>query len=194
MAIALDNNSSLDIAYSIQQTNDGGYIVAGATSSFGSGGFNSNSWIIKLYDNGSIQWQKTYGGNDNDETYSIQQTDDGGYIAAGVTESFGLWRFDFWIIKLNQDGNINNCEIINDTNINPVDSNATISDTLVTANDTNEQPTNTSITPEDTNASINQICYYVEPKPVPTMTDLGIYLLAFILLSIAVRKLYFVKL
>ena len=51
-----------------------------------------------------------------------------------------------------------------------------------------------SITINDTNASINQICYYTEPHPVPTTTDIGIYLLAFIILGFAVRKLYIVKL
>ncbi len=72
-----------DQAYSIQQTSDGGYIVAGYTESFGAG--DCDAWVIKLDANGNVQWQKTYGGRSDDEAYSIQQTSDGGYIVAGDT-------------------------------------------------------------------------------------------------------------
>ena len=67
-------------ASSIQQTADGGYIVAGESLSFGAGGH--DVWILKLDGGGDIQWQKTYGGTESDEAYSIQQTNDGGYIVA----------------------------------------------------------------------------------------------------------------
>ena len=70
-----------DYANSIQQTSDGGYIVAGETMSFGAGG--SDAWVLKLDGNGNVQWQKTYGGTGNDYANSIQQTSDGGYIVAG---------------------------------------------------------------------------------------------------------------
>ena len=70
-----------DRAYSTQQTTDGGYIVAGATQSFGSG--DNDMWFIKLDSSGDIEWQKTYGGNESDIAYSIQQTWDDGYIVAG---------------------------------------------------------------------------------------------------------------
>ncbi len=91
-----------DIAYSIQQTSDGGYIVAGYTTSFGTGG---DIWVLKLNSAGGIVWQKTYGGAGIDIAYSIQQTSDGGYIVAGYTESFGTVR-DIWVLKLNSTGGI----------------------------------------------------------------------------------------
>jgi len=91
-----------DKAYSIQQTNDGGYIVAGHTS--GAGG--SDIWIIKLASDGTIEWQRTYGGSEGENAKSIQQTYDGGYIIAGAISSYGAGRSDFWIIKLASDGNI----------------------------------------------------------------------------------------
>ncbi|MGB9857669.1 MAG: hypothetical protein ACPLKX_05960, partial [Dictyoglomaceae bacterium] len=50
-------------------------------------------------------WQKTYGGSENDCAYSIQQTTDGGYIVAGVTNSFGAGGYDFYIIKTDSEGN-----------------------------------------------------------------------------------------
>ncbi len=76
-----------DGANSIQQTSDGGYIVAGATESFGAG--EKDAWVIKLDAKGNVQWRKTYGGKYGDKANSIQQTSDGGYIVAGMTGSFG---------------------------------------------------------------------------------------------------------
>jgi len=89
-------------AYSVQQTKDGGYIVAGLTYSIGSGG--KDVYIIKLDRNGNKVWDKTYGGNGWDEAFSIQQTIDGGYIVAGFSDSFGAGNGDFYIIKLNKNG------------------------------------------------------------------------------------------
>ncbi|MEF3167805.1 MAG: hypothetical protein K6360_00495 [Deltaproteobacteria bacterium] len=74
--------TSHDVANSIQQTSDGGYIVAGWTSSFGAGDW--DFWVIKLDASGNVAWQKTYGGTSCDEAFSIQQTSDGGYIVAGL--------------------------------------------------------------------------------------------------------------
>ena len=93
-----------DDACSIQQTADGGYIVAGATESFGVG--RSDCWILKLSSTGDAEWQKTYGGNTWDVAFSIHQIVDGGYIAAGTTESFGAGRSDFWILKLSSTGDV----------------------------------------------------------------------------------------
>jgi type II secretory pathway pseudopilin PulG len=92
-----------DSASSIQQTSDGGYIVAGWTRSFGAGG--SDIYIIKLDGNGNSVWERTYGGIKDDEAYSIQQTTDGGYIFAGWTESLGAGGRDVYIIKLDENGN-----------------------------------------------------------------------------------------
>ncbi|MFC1956170.1 hypothetical protein ACFLWZ_06615 [Chloroflexota bacterium] len=95
--------SSEDIASSIQQTSDGGYIVVGWTESSGAGYV--DCLVLKLASNGTIEWQKTYGDIDWDECHSIQQTSDGGYIMAGSTESFGTGDWDFWVLKLTSNGN-----------------------------------------------------------------------------------------
>jgi uncharacterized Fe-S cluster protein YjdI len=94
--------SGIDIALSIQQASDGGFIIAGETSSFG---FNTDVWILKLDVNGGIAWQKTYGGVGVDIAHSMQQTSDGGFIVAGETSSFGA-DTDLWILKLDAQGNI----------------------------------------------------------------------------------------
>ena len=96
--------TGFDFAYSIQETSDGGYIVAGSTASFGAG--SDDFWVLKLYSNGNVAWQKTYGGADYDYAYSIQQTSDGGYIVAGETWSFGAGSRDFWVLKLYSNGNV----------------------------------------------------------------------------------------
>src|SRR3989338_8045342 len=93
-----------DVAESVQQTREGGYIVAGSTKSFGAG--KDDVWVLKLGPDGTIEWQKTYGGTSSDWANSVQQTSDGGYIVAGGTESFGAGDSDVWVLKLRADGGI----------------------------------------------------------------------------------------
>ncbi len=97
-------SSGDDWAYSIQQTSDGGYIVAGYTDSFGEGFY--DLFVIKLDASGAVSWKKTYGGSSYDRAFSIQQTSDGGYIVAGYTNSFGAGNNDILIIKLDADGTV----------------------------------------------------------------------------------------
>jgi hypothetical protein len=96
--------TSRDAANSIHQTTDGGFIVAGVTSSSGAG--YADFWILKLNASGDLVWQKTYGGINDDIARSIQQTSDGGYIVAGETSSSGAGNADFWILKIDENGNI----------------------------------------------------------------------------------------
>jgi len=91
-------------AYSIQQTSDGGYVVAGYTVPFGASYM--DAWVLKLDGKGKVQWQKTYGGTSNDVAQSIQQTSDGGYIVAGITQSFGVVFVAAWVFKLDANGNV----------------------------------------------------------------------------------------
>jgi hypothetical protein len=92
-------------ASSIQQTTDGGYIVAGYTVSFGAG--ECDMWVLKLDENGNVVWQKAYGGQDAEGAMSVRQTADGGYIVAGATRfSFGAGIWDMLILKLDSSGNV----------------------------------------------------------------------------------------
>jgi len=93
-----------DSVYSVQQTSDGGYIVAGSTYSFGAGSW--DIFLMKTDANGNIQWAKTYGGTGDDVAFSVQQTSDGGYIVAGGTSSFGAGSWDIFLIKTDANGNI----------------------------------------------------------------------------------------
>jgi predicted secreted protein len=92
-----------DIAFSSAETSDGGFIVSGTTSSFGSGG--QDVWVLKLDSQGDIVWQKAYGGEMTDYSGTAEQTKDGGYIVVGTSSSFGDSK-DIWILKLDSHGNI----------------------------------------------------------------------------------------
>jgi len=89
-----------EYSYSVQQTQDGGYIVAGYTTSFGNG---IQVYLIKTDASGDTLWTKTYGGTSSDYGYSVQQTQDTGYIVAGYTDSFGN-GIQFYLIKTDASG------------------------------------------------------------------------------------------
>ncbi|MQY71655.1 hypothetical protein GH141_06980, partial [bacterium] len=76
-----------DVGHFVQETSDGGYIIAGYTTSFGAGSY--DVYLVKTNEDGDTLWTKTYGGTGSDVGYSVQETPDEGYIIAGRTTSFG---------------------------------------------------------------------------------------------------------
>jgi hypothetical protein len=109
--------SGCEKAFSIQQTSDEGFVIAGYADLnngdvSGNHGSSGDYWIVKLDSVGNFQWQKCLGGSDNEEAYSIEQTNDGGYIVGGYASSNDgdvsgcHGGYDYWIVKLNSTGNI----------------------------------------------------------------------------------------
>ena len=118
--------ASTDFLASVEQTFDGGYIIGGYSKSGASGdktelnfigGEGYDYWIVKLNALGSIEWQNTIGGNNDDFLVSTHQTMDGGYIIGGYSSSTlsgdksegnmgGAGTKDYWILKLNSSGSI----------------------------------------------------------------------------------------
>ncbi len=91
-----------DIAFSVQQTADGGYIIGGETQSYSVGEY--DVWLIKTDETGNEQWNNTFGGTSEDKAFDVKQTNDGGYILAAWTWSFGAGIGDAWLIKTDAGG------------------------------------------------------------------------------------------
>ena len=88
-----------DWAHSVQQTADGGFIIAGETFSFGAGA--QDSWLVKTDAAGNKEWDRTFGGTGWEDARSVQQTADGGFIFAG---RFCVVHPDFWLVKVAPEG------------------------------------------------------------------------------------------
>jgi len=92
-----------EIAFSVVETSDGGYALAGRTRSFGAAMV--DCWLVKVDSSGNQEWRKSYGGAGIEAARSVVETSDGGYALAGFTESFGAGGEDFWLVKVDSSGN-----------------------------------------------------------------------------------------
>ena len=100
---AFGSAAKSDFGYSVRQTSDGGYIIAGLTNSTGAG--LRDVLLLKTNSTGVLQWSKTYGGAADDEARSVEETADGGFIVSGFTQSYGS-GYQMYLIKTNSTGNV----------------------------------------------------------------------------------------
>jgi hypothetical protein len=88
----------------VQQTSDGGYIVAGYSDGLGTSFY--DVYLVKLNASGVVQWKKTYGGSSYDFAYTVQQTTDNGYIIGATTNSFGAGDYNAYLLKTDVNGTL----------------------------------------------------------------------------------------
>src|SRR5579883_2263275 len=105
-----------DVAFCVQKTNDGNYVIAGESNST-NGDVSGNhrdedDWLIKVDGTDNLLWEQSMGGSYDDNAYNVQQTNDDGFIVAGVSSSNDQevsgnhGGKDYWIVKLDRAGNI----------------------------------------------------------------------------------------
>ena len=95
--------SEIDLFHSIQQTEDTGYIAVGDTWSMGAG--MSDVWLVKLFNDGEVEWQKTFGGTDMENGMAVAQTETLGFVVAGnVYPNNGF--ADAFVVKLDHNGEV----------------------------------------------------------------------------------------
>jgi len=90
---------NVDEIHCVQQTTDSGFIFTS--------GADGDLRLVKTDNFGTIEWDRRYGGSKGEVGLSVQQTSDGGYIVGGTTLSYGGGYFDFWLIKTDENGKIN---------------------------------------------------------------------------------------
>ncbi|HII67715.1 MAG TPA: hypothetical protein HA302_06895, partial [Thermococcaceae archaeon] len=135
--------SYLDGANTVILTENGDIIVAGATASFGTGTPDyPNAWVLRLDENGNVKWQKAYGGSDLDVATAIALALNSDIIVAGITNSSGTGKDDFWVLRFPPDGlipgfSMDSEAIIWNLAIQKSNSNATISDSEARVMDSN---------------------------------------------------------
>jgi len=150
-----------DYPYSIQQTfdatgNDTGYIIASHTTANDTRATTPcDISLLKLGTTGNISWQKTYRlGIWSNPSY-VQQSTDGGYIITGYTQSFSG---EALILKVDNNGDIPNCEIINESNFLAFDTSFIVKDSNCTIQSTDAIINETNVLPRDSSAEITTIC------------------------------------
>jgi len=91
------------VGYSLVETSDGGFAIAGGTGSFGAGG--NDFWLVKTDSYGNMEWNRTYSDSPSNYCSDLVETNDGGYLLAGGTGRY-LLEANVWIIKTDEQGNI----------------------------------------------------------------------------------------
>jgi hypothetical protein len=102
--IQTNGDTSMDAAWAVIETSDGGYALAGLTQTVGTE--DGDFWLIKTDEYGNVEWNQTYGGKKFETAYSLVETSDGGYAIAGDTQSFGAGDSDFWLVKTDENGTV----------------------------------------------------------------------------------------
>jgi len=101
--LAIGGSANED-GYSIVQSADGGYAMAGYTRTYGAGGW--DMYVVKWDSAGNLKWSNAIGGTNTDRAYCLTNSTDGGYAVVGSTMSFGAGLEDVYVVKLDKSGNV----------------------------------------------------------------------------------------
>ncbi len=85
-----------DFGYSLEITRDGGLALAGSSQ--------GDMYLVRTDATGFVMWQTTFGGSKDDRAYTVSETPDGGFLIAGVTESFGAGKIDIQVLRVDRSG------------------------------------------------------------------------------------------
>ena len=99
-----EDNSHSYAAYDVEQTPDGDFVHAGSTTATSDG--HEDCLLIKTDKNGTVMWDKTYGGLEDQVAYDVEVTDDGGYFVVGYTTATNDGHPDVYLFKTDEDGNL----------------------------------------------------------------------------------------
>lgn len=145
--------------------------------------FNDNFWILKLDFSGNIQWQKLYGGDDDDIATSVQTTSNGRTLVAGYTYSYGSGSGDFWLLRLNSDGEIDPSCTVFDTVAVPDDSAVVPGSSTSSDNEPAVTISNSAAGVTDTTGTLVEQC--VSPNISPVAVNDGYMTTSNTLLNVA---------
>jgi len=98
----LFDSGSDDIGWCGKETSDGGFVIVGGKTRVNATGY--DFWLIRTDVNGDTLWTRTYGGDDPDEAWYVEVSDDGGFLISGETQSFGEGMSDVYLVKTNSVG------------------------------------------------------------------------------------------
>lgn len=96
--------NNIEQGYSIKNTKDGAYIIAGFTNSIGVGGY--DAYLLKIDSSGNLIWEQTYGGNDWDFAYAIVELPDSGFAVCGETFTNSFGNSDVYLFRTDKNGNL----------------------------------------------------------------------------------------
>lgn len=163
---AYGRSTTDEYAYSIEPTSEGGFIMTCATNwVYGTDPIRDvDVWVVKLAADGTVTWAREYGGDSHDSARAIVPTSDGGYVVAGSTASYGTSvggtpNLDFWLLKLDAEGNIPGCvgvDITPDIVVTAID--AELVDTEARATLSFDQGQTPEILPADSGADFMPVC------------------------------------
>ncbi len=105
-----------DGGFSLDQTSDGGYIVAGYKTMF-IAPYHHDMYLVKTTSNGTVQWERTYGGSRFDRANSVRETSDGGFIAAGLMGTPAPGGCDIYVVKTDGNGDLQWSGTMGDDNV-----------------------------------------------------------------------------